>query len=262
MNTTTTTTPLVDPTAEKETARGTSALTLIRAELGRAVRTRSTIVFLSVAAAATLAIFAVRVSVSVGSEEALSSDVIVLSADVVGFVVMFCSALAVARDHQSGAIELVRVLIPARARQLLALASAHAALALAVVIIVTIIGAATLFVVDPSAYGQGFPAGSLGRLLLTTALLAFAGAGVGALCRSSAATTFVVVALYLLLPVALMVAGIAGQTWANASSAKTLGLLASAAISNAADAWVAAGGVAFWAAALMLLGILRERKGK
>lgn len=258
----TTMTALVDPTAEERTAHGMSALTLIRAEFGRAVRTRSTIVFLSVAAAATLAIFAVRVLVSVGSEEPLTSDVIVLSADVVGFVVMFSTALAVARDHQSGAIELVRVLIPARARQIVALAGAHAALAVAVVVIVTIIGAVTVLVVEPSAYANGFPAGSLGRLLLTTVLLAFAGAGVGALCRSSAATTFVVVALYLLLPVALMVAGIAGQTWANAVSAKTLGLLSSAAISNSTDAWAAAAGVALWAAALTLLGILRELKGK
>ncbi|MFC6356535.1 hypothetical protein [Luethyella okanaganae] len=257
-----TATTLDDPAVEEQTVHRTSALTLIRAEFGRAVRTRSTIVFLSVAATVTLAIFAVRVFISGRSEEPLTSDVIALSSDVVGFVVMFSTALAVARDHQSGAIELVRVLIPARAKHLLALAAAHATLAIVVVLIVTIIGTVTILVVEPSAYENGFPADGLSRLLLTTALLAFAGAGIGAVCRSSAATTFVVLALYLLLPVTLMVAGFTGQAWASAVSDKTLGLLASAAISNTSDAWAAAAGVALWAAGLTLLGILREVKGK
>lgn len=256
----TTATALVDRAVEEEAAHRTPALTLIRAEFERAVRTRSTIVFLAVAAALTLTIFTVRVLVSSGSEEPVTGDLIVLSADVVGFVVMFSTALAVARDHQSGAIELVRVLMPARTRQLLALAAAHATLAVAVVLVVMIIGTVAVLVVEPSAYARGFPVDSLCRLLLTTALLAIAGAGVGALCRSSAATTFVVLALYLLLPIALMVVSFTGPSWAGAVSAKILGLLSSTAISNAPDAWAATVGVALWAALLTLLGILRERR--
>lgn len=258
----TTTTDLVDAAVEQRRAHRTSLPTVIRAELRRAVRTRSTIVFLSTAVAVTLVIFAVRLLASSGSKQPLTSDVIVLSADVVGFVVMFSAALAVARDHQSGAIELVRVLIPSRARQLLALASAHATLAVAVVVIVTSVCAVTVLVAEPSAYANGLPVDGLGRLLLTTALLAFAGVGVGALCRSSAAATFVVLTLYLLLPVALMLAGLTGQTWADAVAAQTLGLLASAAISHATGAWAAAGGVALWATVLTLLGIFRERSGR
>lgn len=239
-----------------------SALTLVRAELGRAARTRSTIVFLSAAAAITLAIFTVRVFISGGSDEPVSSDLIVLSADVVGFVVMFSAALAVARDHQSGAIELVRVLVPARGRQFLALGAAHATLAVAVVLVVAIAGTVAMLTVEPGTFAIGGLADGLARLFLTTVLLAFAGAGVGALCRSSAATTFVVLALYLLLPVALMVTGFTGQAWAGVVSDKTLGLLASTAISGASDAWLATAGVGLWATGLAALGILRETKGK
>lgn len=252
----------VNPAAKKGSTFKASALTLVRAELGRATRTRSTIVFLSSAFIMTLAFFTARVLVSSGAEAAVSSDLIVLSADVVGFVVMFNTALTVARDHQSGAIELVRVLVPTRGRQLLALAAAHATLAVAVVLVLTIVSTAAILTVEPSAFTTGNLADGLARLLLTTTLLAFAGAGVGAFCQSSAATTFVVLALYLLLPVTLMVVGFAGQTWAGAVSDKTLGLLASTAVSNASDAWVATAGVALWATGLMVFGILRETKGK
>ncbi|MGG7507518.1 hypothetical protein [Plantibacter sp. YIM 135249] len=220
------------------------------------------IAFLSAASIVTLAIFAARVIVSSASEEPLSSDMIVLSADVVGFVVMLSTALAVARDHPSGAIELVRVLVPARGLQLLALAAAHATLAVAVVLVTTIISTVAILTMEPSAIATGNLAGGLARLLLTTALLASAGAGVGAFCQSSAATTFVALALYLLLPVTLIVSGLAGQTWTGAISDKTLGLLASASISNVSDAWAATAGVALWAIGLTVLGILRETRGK
>jgi hypothetical protein len=238
------------------------ALTLVRAELGRAARTRSTIAFLSSAALITLVVFTVRVLISEGSEEPASSALIILSADVVGFAVMFNTALAVARDYQSGANELVRVLVPARGRQLVALAAAHATLAATVVLVLTIVGTVAILTVQASAFAIGGLTDGLARLLVTTASLAFAGAGVGAFCRSAAATTFVVLGLYLLLPIGLMIAGFAGQPWAGAVSGNTLGPLASTAISGASAAWPATAGVVLWAAGLAAIGILRESKGR
>lgn len=235
-----------------------TALSLVRAELGRALRTRSTVTFLAIALGVTLAIITVRVLLARGSTEPLTGEVIPLSADVIGFLVMFTTALAVARDHQSGAIELIRVLTPSRGRQLLALAAAHALLAMAVVLLVLLVGTGIVLAVEPSAYANGVPGESFARLLLTSALLALAGAGVGALCRSSAAATFAVLTLYLILPVAFLIAGLAGQSWAGPLSDMMLGLLAATALSASADAWPATAGVGAWALGLLLLGVLRD----
>ena len=243
--------------AHDHKASGVSGMALVGAELRRAARTRSTAVFMSIAMAATLAIFSVRVLASRGDDGA-SVALIILSADVIGFIVIFSSALSVARDHQSGSIDLVRVLVPTRGRQALALASAHALLGIGVVLIITIVGVVVLVVAQPSALNVGALADGLGRLTLTTVSLAFAGAGVGAICRSSVAATCVVLVLYLLLPIALIVAGFVGQSLAGELADSTLGLLASTAISNSPTAWTAAGGVVLWSVVVTIAGMLRE----
>ncbi len=248
------------PASESTRRVDLSASALVRAELGRAARTRSTVVLLLIAVVATLAIFSLRAFVFGGLDDAASDALIVVSADVVGFIVLCSTALAVARDHQTGASELVRVLVPARARRLLAVAGAHALLATAAVIAVTAIGAITTLVVAPSSFSPGGLAEGSLRLIVITVSLAYAGAGIGSLCRSSAATTFVVLTLYLLAPIALLVTGFAGQAWAGELADVTLGLLGSTAISDASDAWLAVVGVIVWATVLTVLGTVREAK--
>lgn len=237
----------------------TTAPTLFWAELGRAARTRATRVFFASAGLVTLGVFAARAVLGGISGEPPSGDLIVLSADVVGFVVLLGTALAVTRDHQSGAIDLVRVLSPSRGRQLLTHAAAHAVLAVGVVLVVVTIGLVATLAIEPSTGVAGGFFDGVVRLLLTTALLAFAGSGIGALCRSSALTTFVVLTLFLLLPIALLVAGFAGQAWAGTAADGTLGLLASTAISSRGDAWAAVAGVGVWAVAAIALGAVRTR---
>lgn len=240
-------------------SRGIRTAALFRAEWGRATRTRSTVVLLALAALATLAIFATRALLVGNTEDPLEGDLVVLSADVIGFSVFLAAALAISRDHQSGSVELVRVLVPTRGRQLLAFAAAHAALAVAVVLVVITVGIIVSLAVDPSTGVSARFVDGAGRLMLTTALLAVAGSGLGSLCRSSALATFVALALYLLLPIALIVAGFTGQPWASSVADGTLGVLASTAISSAPGAWVAVAGVMAWAAALMALGLVRAR---
>ncbi len=236
------------------------AIALINAELGRAVRTRSTLVFLTVAAVVTLMLLLIRALALGGATGSESSELVFLSADVIGFVVMFSAALSVARDHQTGSIDLIRVLVPVERKQLVALAAAQAMLAVAVVLLVSVIGAGLALAADWSSFSFLRFADGFSRLTLVSVSLAFAGAGVGALCRSSAAATFSVLLLYLLLPVVLIVAGLSGQAWAAIAADATLGLLGSTAISTASNAWTATVGVGLWAAALTVLGILRATR--
>lgn len=233
---------------------------LAGAELQRARRTRSTVVLLTVAVGIAVVMLAGRLILSTTGDALPGSETVTLSADIVGFVVLLVAAIMVAGDHQTGSIDLIRTLAPARARHLVARAIGTGVLALAAISIVVLTGLVTVLILNPASIGAG-ALDAIARTVLTTFLLACAGVGIGAITRSTAAATFVVIAVYWLLPIALLIAGLTGAAWATPFSEATLGILAANAIAPGAEHWAATGGVALWATALLTLGMLRETKG-
>lgn len=233
---------------------------LVLAEFQRARRTRSTLVLLTVIVGIAMAMLAVRLILSRTSDTPIGSETVTLSADIVGFVVLLVTAIMIARDHQTGSIDLLHTLTPARARHLIARATGTGIFALAAISIVVVAGLVTVSLLNPAAMSVSV-LDAITRTLLVTFLLAWAGTGIGAFTRSTAAATFVVIAVYWLLPIGLIIAGLSGLDWATPASDATLGILAANAIGPGAEHWTATGGVALWATTLLILGTLRETKG-
>lgn len=233
---------------------------LVSAESHRARQTRSTLVIMAVVVGIALVMLTVRVILSGTSDTSLGPETITLSADIVGFAVLLTSAMMVARDHQAGTIDLLRVLAPARARHLAARATGSGIVALLAVGVVISAGLLAVLILNPAALGLDV-VDTAARTAVTTFFLAWTGVGIGALTRSTAAATFIVIALYWLLPIVLVIAGLSGADWANPASEATLGFLNSNAIAPGPEHWAATGGTALWATASILLGILRETKG-
>lgn len=234
-------------------------LALIGAEFHRTRQTRSTVILITVFVGIALVWLIVRAVLS-GENNPIGAETVTLSADVVGFAVLLATAISVARDHQNGTIDLLRVLTPFRPRHFAARATGFGLLALAAISIVMLAGAITVFVLNPAALSL-ILVDTIARTTVTTFLLAWAGVGIGALTRSTAAATFIVITLYLLIPIALLIAGFTGASWATPLSEASLGILAASAIAPGPGYWAAATGIAVWATALTALGILRETKG-
>lgn len=233
---------------------------LVSAEFHRSRQTRSTLALITIVVGIALIMLVVRAALGHNSNVPLGAETVTLSADIVGFAVLLATALAVARDHQTGAIDLLRTLTPTRARQLVARATGTGILALIAVGTVIIVGILTVLAFNPAAFDWTL-ADTIARTTVTMFCLAWAGVGIGAITRSTAAATFAVITLYWLLPIGLTIAGFAGATWAPLISDLTLGALAANAITPGFEQWASAGGIALWAAALSSLGILRETKG-
>ena len=232
-------------------APATSFTALIGAESYRATRTRALIILPALALAAALAVV---VGGAVRSAPVDAGAALVEFADVIGFAVFLAAGLAVGGDYGTGAIEHVRVLAPRRARHLAARACAMALLATIASACYLAIGATVLAFIDPALP----PLGAAARVLVTAAALGAAGAGVGALTRSAAGAVFVVLALYVLVPVGFMVAQLSGVGWADGVSAATIGVLAAKAAGTAPDSITATGGVLGWCVGLLAAGAARE----
>jgi Na+/phosphate symporter len=141
------------------------------------------------------------------------------------------------------------------------LTNIYRSVALVAIGVVILAGVVTVLALNPTALSLEL-VDTIARTTVTTFLLAWAGVGIGALTRSTAAATFVVIALYWLIPIALMIAGLTGASWATSASDASLGILAANAITPGPEHWGAAGGIALWATTLTTLGILRETNGK
>lgn len=228
---------------------------LAAAEFRRARRTRSTLTLMFLAAGVAVVMQVVRLMVG----EEPGPEMATFGADLVGFAVMLAAAIAVARDFNTGTTGLLHTLTPARVRHLGARSTGLGMLALMAVGMVMLTGGvASLTLGPPDANALD----AVVRAVAATFLAAWAGAGVGALTRSAAAATFAVIALYVLLPVALMILGASGAGWAAGLPESTLGLLSTRAASLGVENWAAVGGLAAWSAVLSTAGAIRESKGQ
>ncbi|WP_448257084.1 hypothetical protein [Microbacterium aurum] len=237
-----------------------SLRSLVSAEFHRARQTRSTLTLVTIVVGVALVMLIVRTILASTSDTPIGPEAVTLSGDAVGFGVFLAIAVAVARDHQTGATDLLRTLTPARPRHLAARAIGTGILALIAIGVVIVAGLATVLLVSRNGMSWEL-ADTIARTATTTFLLAGAGVGIGAATRSTAAATFAVIALYWLLPIGLTVAGLTGATWAGAASDATLGILVSNATMPSPDNWAAVGGIALWSLGLGALGLIRETKG-
>lgn len=230
---------------------------LLSAEFRRARQTRPLVALITVVVGITLVVLAARVILN---DTTPGSETVTLGTDFVGFAVLLGVAITVAKDYQTGTVDLLRALVPKRACHLAARAVSTGLLALIAVGVVLVAGLLALLALNPTAVDFEL-VDTIVRTVTTTFVLAWMGVGIGALTRSPAAATFVVIALYWLLPVAMIVAGISGIGWATSLSDATLGILAGKTILPGPSNWAATGGVALWAATLTILGIFRDTKG-
>lgn len=241
-------------------SEGVRFWSLVTAEFQRARQTRSTLTLVTIVVGIAFIMLIVRTMLAQRSGTPLEPQAGTLSADLVGFAVLLAVAIAVARDYQTGTIDLLRTLTPARPRHLVARTVGTGLLALIAVGLVVLAGlAAVLLLGDGTVSWQ--LAETVTRTAITTFLLAGAGVGIGAATRSTATATFTVIALYWLIPIGSMIAGLAGAPWVTRLSEATLGILASNAITPGPEHWTAVGGITLWSAALAGLGLLRETKG-
>ena len=243
----------------QEDRRPTTLRRLAVAEFRRARQSRSTVVVLSLFVVAALTALILRAAVGGGTP--LGAETATLNADYVGFGTFLVAACAVAKDHGTGTIDLLRVLVPSRPRHLIARATGIGLLSLLATGIVILAGLVVLLLEEPSAATDPALLGCVVRTAAAVFLLAAAGTGVGALTRSSAVAACAVLTLYLLLPLALMIAALSGVGWAVSFSERTLQPLTAQALSPGGGGWAALSGVALWSIVLLLLGILREAAG-
>ncbi|HWV50381.1 MAG TPA: hypothetical protein VN035_13080 [Microbacterium sp.] len=253
--------PLARPrTALASTARAVPFRSLVRAELHRTRQTRSTLVLVAVVVGIALGLLVLRTILGRTAGIPLGPEAVTLGTDLVGFAVLLAAAVSTARDHQTGSIDLMRTLTPARARHFAASATGIGVFALAAVGAVIVADIATVLAFDLADVDAGL-ADPIARALVVTVLLAWAGVGIGASTRSTAAATFTAIMLFWLLPLGFLTAGLAGAAWALPVSDAVLGLLVADAIAPGPAHWVEVGGIALWAVALVGLGVLRDTKG-
>lgn len=244
----------------KPASEGARFSSLVAAEFQRARQTRSTVTLVTIVVGIAFVMLIIRSILAQRSGTPLEPQAVTVSADLVGFAVLLAVAIAVARDYQTGTIDLLRALTPARPRHLAARAVGVGLLALIAVGLVVLAGMAAVFLLGGGTVSWQL-AETITRTAITTFLLAGAGVGIGAATRSTATATFTVIALYLLIPIGSMIAGLAGAPWVTRLSDATLGILASNAITPGPEHWAAVGGIALWSLTLAGLALLRETKG-
>lgn len=121
-------------------SEGVRFSSLVAAEFQRARQTRSTLTLVTIVVGIALVMLIIRTMLAQRSGTPLEPQAVTLSADLVGFAVLLTVAIAVARDYQTGTIDLLRTLTPARPRHLAARAVGVGLLALAAVGVVVLAG--------------------------------------------------------------------------------------------------------------------------
>lgn len=230
---------------------------LVWAELHRTRHTRSFVVLVAVSVSIALTALIVRTILGMKSGPPIGSEAATSNTEIIGFAVFLAAAVAVARDHQTGAVDLLRSLTPVRPRHFAARVVSTGILAVGANTFFVLAGLTALLFVNPDAITWQLPDTVL-RTTLASFLLAAAGVGIGALARSTATATFAVIALYWLLPIGLMIAGLTGANWAASFSKVTLGFLATNSTTGGFEHWISAGGIALWTLALVALGLFRD----
>lgn len=182
------------------------------------------------------------------------------------FFMVLATSFWVARDFNSGAYQLSHVLAGSTAREVQSRVVAGGSIALILglvgAVISQLLGTAVLLAMTDISYQW-----SAAQLLivprtgLVFACSALIGLGIGYLARSTAASVFIVLTMFIIAPMALVTGAVLGHEWMNtANDALPIGVIERALDSAMSVSAVGMLGIIAWAAAALVAGFLVTRR--